>query len=88
MRPSQKQRITCSRSPTFWDLMPDDLRWSWCHNNKVHKKCNVIEGFPGGSGVKNPHASAGDTGSIPDPGRSHMPRSNEARAPQLLSLYS
>ena len=36
--------------------------------------------------VKNPPANAGDTGSSPGPGRSHMPRSNEARAPQLLSL--
>ena len=27
-------------------------------------------GFLGGSAVKNPPASAGDTGSIPDPGRS------------------
>ena len=27
-------------------------------------------GFPGGSVVKNPPANAGDTGSIPDPGRS------------------
>ena len=31
------------------------------------------QGFPGGSVVKNLPASAGDTGSIPDPGRSHMP---------------
>ena len=38
--------------------------------------------------VENPSANAGDTGSIPGPGRSHMPRSNEARAPQLLSLCS
>ena len=30
-------------------------------------------GFPGGSVVKNPPASAGDTGSIPGSGRSHMP---------------
>ena len=44
--------------------------------------------FPGGTVIKNPPASAGDTGSIPGPGRSHMPRSNEARAPQLLSLRS
>ena len=29
--------------------------------------------------------NAGDTGSIPGPGRFHMPRSNEAHAPQLLS---
>ena len=27
----------------------------------------------GGSMVKNPSASAGDAGSIPGPGRSHMP---------------
>ena len=32
-------------------------------------------GFPGGSVDKNPDASAGDMGSIPDPGRSHMPQS-------------
>ena len=45
-------------------------------------------GFPGGAVVKNPPANAGDTGSSPGPGRSHMPRSNKARAPQLLSLRS
>ena len=32
--------------------------------------------FPGGAVVKNPPANAGDTGSIPGPGRSHMPQSN------------
>ena len=32
--------------------------------------------FPGGAVVKNPPANAGDTGSIPGPGRPHMPRSN------------
>ena len=36
----------------------------------------VYQGFPGGAVVKNPPASAGDTGSSPGPGRSHMPRSN------------
>ena len=45
-------------------------------------------GFPGGSVVKNPPANAGDTGSSPGPGRSHMPRISWARAPQLLSLCS
>ena len=29
-------------------------------------------GFPGGAVVKNPPATAGDTGSSPGPGRSHM----------------
>ena len=33
-------------------------------------------GFPGGAVVKNPPANAGDTGSSPGLGRSHMPRSN------------
>ena len=32
--------------------------------------------FPCGAVVKNPPANAGDTGSSPGPGRSHMPRSN------------
>ena len=36
----------------------------------------VLLGFPGGTVVKNPPANAGDTGSCPGPGRSHMPRSN------------
>ena len=37
---------------------------------------------------KNPPANAGDTGSSPGPGRSHMLQSNQARVPQLLSLRS
>ena len=35
-----------------------------------------MKGFPGGAVDKNPPANAGDTGSIPGPGRSHMPQSN------------
>ena len=35
-----------------------------------------LPGFPGGAVVKNLPANAGDTGSSPGPGRSHMPRSN------------
>ena len=41
------------------------------------------EGFPGGAVVESLPANAGDTGSSPGPGRSHMPRSNWAREPQL-----
>ena len=44
------------------------------------------KGFPGGAVVENLPANAGDTGSSPGLGRSHMPRSNWAREPQLLSL--
>ena len=43
-------------------------------------------GFPGGSGVKNPPATAGDRGLVPDLGRSHLPQGNRTHAPQLLSL--
>ena len=43
-------------------------------------------GFPGGAVVESPPASAGDTGSSPGLGRSHVPRSGWAREPQLLSL--
>ena len=49
---------------------------------------NLQPGFPGGAVVKNPPANAGDTGSSPGPGWSHMTRSNWAHAPQLLSLRS
>ena len=41
--------------------------------------------FPGGPVVKTPPANAGDMGSIPDPGRFHTPRGNEAHLPQVLS---
>ena len=33
----------------------------------------VIADFPGGAVDRNPPANAGDMGSIPGPGRSHMP---------------
>ena len=36
----------------------------------------LLRGFPSGSAVKNSPASARDTGSILDLGRSHMPRGN------------
>ena len=43
-------------------------------------------GFPGGAVVESLPADAGDTGWSPGLGRSHMPRSDWAREPQLLSL--
>ena len=65
---------------------------AWCPGEKnVHEANNrnvdpkniypiglfkVLGDFPGGAAVKNPPASAGDMGSIPGPGRSHMPQSN------------
>ena len=43
-------------------------------------------GFPGGAVVENLPANARNRGSSPGLGRSHMPWSNWAREPQLLSL--
>ena len=54
--------------------------------NQANSTQEVSGGFPGGSVVKIPPANAGETGSISDPGGSHMPWSNQASAPQLLSL--
>ena len=51
-------------------------------------KNTINRDFPGGAVVESSPANAGDTGSIPGPGRSHMPRSNSACVPQLLSLCS
>ena len=42
--------------------------------------------FSGGTVDKNLSPNAGDMGSIPGLGRSHMPLSNLACVPQLLSL--
>ena len=44
------------------------------------------QGFPGGAVVESLPADAGDAGSSPGLGRSHMPWSDWAREPQLLSL--
>ena len=45
------------------------------------------EGFPGGTVVESLPDNAGDAGSCPGLGGSHMLRSNWAREPQLLSLH-
>ena len=41
------------------------------------------EDFPGGSVVKNMPAKAGDSGSIPGPGKFHVPQGNHACLLQL-----
>ena len=53
---------------------------------KPDKYKSSLLGFPGGAVVESLPANAGDTGSSPGPGRSHMPRSNWAREPHLLNL--
>ena len=75
----------------LWEMIKDREVWHAAvhgvkKNLKTHKTItylsrqfafnNCIPGFPVGSVVKNLPANAGDTGSILDPGRSHMPWSN------------
>ena len=52
----------------------------------VYIKNSLLGGFPGGAVVESLPAGAGDAGSSPGLGGSHMPRSGWAREPQLLSL--
>ena len=51
-------------------------RGSWVAFNRETSPKKVLEGLPGGPVVKNQPCNARDTGLIPGPGRSHMPRSN------------
>ena len=44
--------------------------------NRETRSKTVSPAFPGGKVVENPPANAGDRGSSPGPGRSHIPRSN------------
>ena len=43
---------------------------------RTHPILKVFQGFPGGTVVENLPANAGDTGSSPGLGRSHLPQSN------------
>ena len=54
---------------------------SFLHGITIFLK-SELKDFPGGSVVQNPPANAGDTGSIPDPGRSHMLQGNQFLALQ------
>ena len=63
-----------------------ELKWILAGKLKncsfIHSQWNTMQllkrmrSFPGGTVVKNPGTNAGDTGSSPGLGRSHMPRSN------------
>ena len=57
-------------------------------DTKLNLKKFFFLGFPGGAVVENLPANAGDMGSSPGLGGSHMPWSNWACEPQLLSLRS
>ena len=58
-------------------IHPQHLHPSFIFQTHVEKlQLRLKPGFPGGAVVENPPANAGDTGSSPGLGGSHMPRSN------------
>ena len=81
---------SCIQSQNAWDRLtlwgaPATKQVSNSKPADTHRSKCQRRGFPGGAVVKNPPVNAGDPGSSPGLGRSHMPRSNWAREPQLLS---
>ena len=70
----------CEKLKSFINRSLAKNLWYICtiKSGKIVKVKNIHPqwDFPGGAVVKNPPANAGDTGSSPDQGRSHMPRSN------------
>ena len=63
-------KFTCLSSPNHIksDSQREELR-------ALYYK-QVSGDFPGGEGDRNPPVNVGDRGSIPGPGKSHVPQSN------------
>ena len=84
----RKQMYTAKWKQPFcksYILYDSNYMTFWKRQNYGDNK-KISGGFPGGAVVGSPPAGAGDTGSSPGLGGSHMPRSGWAREPQLLSL--
>ena len=60
------------RGSEFWPMLAGGL----CTEALLVQDKKGVVGFPGGAVVENLPANAGDTGSSPGLGRSHIPRSN------------
>ena len=73
-----------NESSRMWGFLPQSLisgapgtvSWGSCNDSGSAGKRGMLRDFPGSSEVKNLLANAGDMGSIPGWGRSHMVRSN------------
>ena len=62
-----------------WELREGPIQW---HLFPKYKYLPLFRDFPGGPVTENLPASAGGMGSIPGPGRPHMPQSSETQASQ------
>ena len=71
---SEKGKLKCHKGTANLAMVLALDRTLKTIKNDTYKIC--WQGFPGGAVVENLPANAGDTGSSPDLGRSHMPRSN------------
>ena len=80
------QPAPCSGSVPSQSLLPSECSCPTPPPHQISAQMPYPRGFPGGAVVENLPANAGDTCSSPGLGRSHVPRSNWAREPQLLSL--
>ena len=69
-----RERYACIRAEDIWEISVPFPQF-YCEPKTALKKKKSWD-FPGGPGVKNLPANAGDTDSSPSPGRSHMPRGN------------
>ena len=58
-------------------MLSEETKWHLLINLDLNNSFKIRHlGFPGGAVVESLPANAGDTGSSPGLGRSHMPRSN------------
>ena len=76
--PSPTSRGTWQRAAVVLVTPRLEVPWTFSdiQQRNVSPKKGNRRGFPGGAVVGNPPANAGDTGSIPGPGRFHMLHSN------------
>ena len=85
---SSRQRETWEHKELAEFVFENKWLYPVCENPQtikilIHER--VFRDFSGGPVDKNPPASAEDTGSIPGPGRSHMPQSNSVLVLQRLT---